>query len=63
LLSPQGRVFKQVVAKEFADEAEHIILICGRYEGVDERVNDALVTMKYQSAIMFYQAANRQRLF
>ncbi|MEP7039376.1 MAG: tRNA (guanosine(37)-N1)-methyltransferase TrmD, partial [Acidobacteriota bacterium] len=26
------------------DEADHIILICGRYEGVDERVNDALVT-------------------
>jgi tRNA (guanine37-N1)-methyltransferase len=44
LLSPQGRVFKQSVAKEFADEAEHVILICGRYEGVDERVNDALVT-------------------
>jgi tRNA (guanine37-N1)-methyltransferase len=44
LLSPQGRVFKQAVAKEFADEAEHIVLICGRYEGVDERVNEALVT-------------------
>lgn len=44
LLSPQGRVFKQAVAKEFTDEAQHIILICGRYEGVDERVNDALVT-------------------
>ncbi|CAN5492480.1 tRNA (guanosine(37)-N1)-methyltransferase TrmD [soil metagenome] len=44
LLSPQGRVFKQTVAKEFADESGHIILICGRYEGVDERVNDALVT-------------------
>ena len=44
LLSPQGRVFKQAVAREFADEADHIILICGRYEGVDERVNDALVT-------------------
>ncbi|MEJ7862469.1 MAG: tRNA (guanosine(37)-N1)-methyltransferase TrmD [Pyrinomonadaceae bacterium] len=44
LLSPQGKQFKQAVAKEFADKAEHIILICGRYEGVDERVNDALVT-------------------
>lgn len=44
LLSPQGRVFKQSVAKEFAEDAEHIVLICGRYEGVDERVNDALVT-------------------
>ena len=44
LLSPQGRVFKQAVAQEFADDAAHIILICGRYEGIDERVNDALVT-------------------
>ena len=44
LLSPQGKVFKQSLAKEFADEAEHIVLICGRYEGVDERVNEALVT-------------------
>src|SRR5687768_8453201 len=44
LLSPQGRVFKQSVAKEFASEANHIILICGRYEGVDERVNEMLVT-------------------
>jgi tRNA (guanine37-N1)-methyltransferase len=44
LLSPQGRVFKQSTAREFADESSHIVLICGRYEGVDERVNDALVT-------------------
>jgi len=44
LLSPQGRVFKQALAKEFAAEAKHIVLICGRYEGVDERVNEALVT-------------------
>ena len=27
-----------------ADEVENLVLICGRYEGVDERVNDALVT-------------------
>ncbi|HMT08100.1 MAG TPA: tRNA (guanosine(37)-N1)-methyltransferase TrmD [Pyrinomonadaceae bacterium] len=44
LLSPQGKQFKQIVAKEFANEATHIVMICGRYEGVDERVNDALVT-------------------
>ncbi|MGI9034847.1 MAG: tRNA (guanosine(37)-N1)-methyltransferase TrmD, partial [Pyrinomonadaceae bacterium] len=44
LLSPQGKVFKQAAAKKFADESNHIVLICGRYEGVDERVNDALVT-------------------
>lgn len=44
LLSPQGRQFKQAVAKEFADDATHIVMICGRYEGVDERVNETLVT-------------------
>jgi tRNA (guanine37-N1)-methyltransferase len=44
LLSPQGRPLKQAVAREFADGAKHIVMICGRYEGVDERVNDALVT-------------------
>ena len=44
LLSPQGRVFNQSAAREFANEAERIVLICGRYEGVDERVNEALVT-------------------
>jgi tRNA (guanine37-N1)-methyltransferase len=43
LLSPQGRVLTQVVASELA-EAEHVVLICGRYEGVDERVAEVLVT-------------------
>lgn len=36
LLSPQGRQYNQEVAREFSRE-EHLILICGRYEGVDER--------------------------
>ncbi|MBP9663101.1 MAG: tRNA (guanosine(37)-N1)-methyltransferase TrmD [Pyrinomonadaceae bacterium] len=44
MLSPQGRPFGQLAAKEFAGDAEHLVLICGRYEGVDERVNEALVT-------------------
>jgi tRNA (guanine37-N1)-methyltransferase len=44
LLTPQGEPFKQQVAKDFAAGAKHLVLICGRYEGVDERVNDALVT-------------------
>ena len=42
LLSPQGRTFNQEVALELAKE-ENIILICGRYEGVDERVREHLV--------------------
>ena len=43
LLSPQGRSFTQAVAAEFA-VCEQLVLICGRYEGVDERVAEALVT-------------------
>ncbi|MEX0801988.1 MAG: tRNA (guanosine(37)-N1)-methyltransferase TrmD [Candidatus Binatia bacterium] len=37
LLSPQGRVFNQALAAALANE-EELVLICGRYEGVDERV-------------------------
>jgi tRNA (guanine37-N1)-methyltransferase len=37
LLSPGGRVFSQAIAHELA-RAAHLILICGRYEGMDERV-------------------------
>ena len=44
LLTPQGKPLKQAAAKEFADGIEHLVLICGRYEGVDERVSEALVT-------------------
>jgi tRNA (guanine37-N1)-methyltransferase len=44
LLSPQGKVFEQSLAADLAQGAEHLVLICGRYEGVDERVADALVT-------------------
>ena len=44
MLSPQGRPLKQQIAKEFAECAGHIVLICGRYEGIDERVNEMLVT-------------------
>mgnify|MGYP003394737467 CR=1 FL=1 len=44
LLSPQGKPFKQATAQSFAEDAKHIVMICGRYEGVDERVNEALVT-------------------
>lgn len=44
MLTPQGEPFKQERAQELANGAAHLVLICGRYEGVDERVNDALVT-------------------
>jgi tRNA (guanine37-N1)-methyltransferase len=43
LLDPQGRVFTQVVAEELAQQS-HLGLLCGRYEGIDERVHQHLVT-------------------
>jgi tRNA (guanine37-N1)-methyltransferase len=43
LLTPQGRVFTQKVAQELA-EHPRLIFVCGRYEGVDERVRQAAVT-------------------
>ena len=43
LLSPQGRTFSQQIAQDLAGNVR-IALICGRYEGVDERVRKGLVT-------------------
>lgn len=43
LLTPQGKVFSQRVAEELSQH-ERIALICGRYEGVDERIREHLVT-------------------
>jgi len=42
LLSPQGRRLDQAVAVEYAT-LDHLVLLCGRYKGVDERVRDHLV--------------------
>jgi len=44
LLSPQGKPLKQPVAQSFVNDCSHLVLICGRYEGVDERVNATVVT-------------------
>ena len=43
LLSPQGRVLRQPLAAELAGAAQ-VVVICGRYEGVDERVAEGLAT-------------------
>jgi tRNA (guanine37-N1)-methyltransferase len=43
LLSPQGERYRQSLARELASK-DHLILLCGHYEGVDERVREHLVT-------------------
>ena len=44
LLSAQGEVFSQPLAQDLSKNASRIVLLCGRYEGVDERVAQALAT-------------------
>lgn len=43
LLTPQGRVFSQQIAAELAGHGR-LVLVCGHYEGVDERIREHLVT-------------------
>ena len=45
LLTPQGQVFKQAKARELSGE-NHLILLCGHYEGVDYRVIEELVDLE-----------------
>jgi len=44
LLTPQGRLLKQSLAQDLVTTHERLMLICGRYEGVDERVRQYLAT-------------------
>lgn len=43
LMTPQGQTFRQSDARRLADKSSHLVFICGHYEGVDERIRDALV--------------------
>lgn len=45
LMTPQGKVFKQAIARELSQE-KHLILLCGHYEGVDHRVIETLVDLE-----------------
>lgn len=42
MMSPQGRLFTQAVAEEFAAETRRVVFVCGHYEGIDERVRQGL---------------------
>lgn len=43
LMTPQGRPFSQPMARALAEQGTHLIFVCGHYEGVDERVREALI--------------------
>ena len=42
IMSPRGTVFTQTLAKEYAKKYDHLVLISGRYEGIDDRVRQIL---------------------
>lgn len=42
IMSPRGTVFTQELAKEYAKQFDHLVLISGRYEGIDGRVKEIL---------------------
>jgi len=42
IMSPRGKVFTQKLAKDYAEKYDHLVLISGRYEGIDARVQKAL---------------------
>jgi tRNA (guanine37-N1)-methyltransferase len=44
LMSPQGQPLAQPLLQEFANNYEQLVVICGHYEGVDERIREHLVT-------------------
>ncbi len=46
LLDPRGKKFNQKMAEDFAADYDNITFICGRYEGVDERVRELVVDME-----------------
>jgi tRNA (guanine37-N1)-methyltransferase len=43
MLSPRGRVFSQDIAGELSRDQRELVLLCGRYEAIDERVRDHLI--------------------
>lgn len=42
-LSPRGKVFTQIKAEKFSKSKKGLILLCGHYEGIDQRIIDSLV--------------------
>ncbi len=46
LMTPQGKVFRQAVARELSEKGGHLLIVCGHYEGVDHRVIEQLVDLE-----------------
>ena len=49
--SPQGRPFTQAYAHELAADSRRLVILCGHYEGIDERVRLSLSTRKKSPSV------------
>ena len=69
-LSPQGRVLKAALCEEYAKQFDHIVLLCGHYEGIDQRIidlevdeelsiGDYVLTSGAPAAMVFVDAVSR----
>ncbi len=47
LMTPSGKSFKQEIAENLAEKSQSLIIICGRYEGIDQRIIDIYVDEEY----------------
>ena len=56
-LSPCGRTFTQSVARELKDKYDHLILVCGHYEGIDQRLSTSAWTKSSRWATSSSRAA------
>jgi tRNA (guanine37-N1)-methyltransferase len=59
-LSPGGEKFTNAYAEKVSKKYDHVIIVCGRYEGIDARVKKYLKEMKFQSGIMYSPVGNFQ---
>ena len=50
-MSPKGKTFNQEMSKTLAKSYEHIIILCGHYEGVDQRILDTLIDEEIKQII------------
>ncbi len=52
MMTPQGRRFDQTIAYELS-HLDHLAILCGRYEGIDERIRESLITDEISLVIMW----------
>lgn len=61
-LSPNGKQFDNKVAETYAKKVEHLIIICGRYEGIDERVKKIIKDISPLTPLTLRRESEKNRI-